>query len=407
MMTNLGQPLLSVLEFTSWSMLGWLAAGILPWLIHRWHRRHHHKTSWAAVELLLAAIEHRARRIRFQQWFLLAVRTAILLMVALAAAEPVWRQWALGAGDGTPVHRVLVVDQSYSMSCRHQGVSRFERAKIHGRRLMEEADAVTILAWGADAENVIGRPALDTSRALSVWEDLETAYVRADLETALHGVAAALDRAEQDAPHLSRHQVFFLTDLGRNTWTAEQAARTRISALAERASLTLLHVGDEQRENVAVAKLSVEPAAVLRGREVVLAATVRNYGQTSKKGLKVQLTGNGRLWDTQTVDLPAGGTEVVNFAHQFVEEGRYTIEAALAAPADCLPVDDRRWLAIDVRPQLRVACVASRPGAADEVARALSFAQGAIVPEVFPLGHLATLDLATYDALFLAGGAQL
>ncbi|MCG8451025.1 MAG: GldG family protein, partial [Pirellulales bacterium] len=89
------------------------------------------------------------------------------------------------------------------------------------------------------------------------------------------------------------------------------------------------------------------------------------------------------------------------------EEGRYTIEAALAAPADCLPVDDRRWLAIDVRPQLRVACVTSRPGAADEVARALSFAQGAIVPEVFPLGRLATLDLATYDALFLAGGAQL
>ena len=76
---------LAALEFTSLSMLTWLAAAAVPWLVHSWFRRPQRTMRWAAVELLLTAVRQRSMRIHMQQWLLLAVRTAILVLVALAA----------------------------------------------------------------------------------------------------------------------------------------------------------------------------------------------------------------------------------------------------------------------------------------------------------------------------------
>ena len=45
---------LAALEFTSLSMLSWLAAAAVPWLLHRWFRRPQRTQPWAAVDLLLA-----------------------------------------------------------------------------------------------------------------------------------------------------------------------------------------------------------------------------------------------------------------------------------------------------------------------------------------------------------------
>ena len=405
-------PLLAGLEFLSLSMLAWLGAGLLPWLVHRFHRRYHHTTPWAAVELLLAAIEQHAWRIRLQQWLLLALRTAILLLVAFSAAKPVWRQWPLGLGNGGAsggdrVHRILVVDRSYSMSCRYEGTTRHERALSHVHRLVEGADAVTVIAWGAKAENVVGCPTFDTAVALSAAESFGTSYVRADLLAALQAAQAALVRAEQEAPQLSEHQIFFLTDLGRNTWAAEEAEQTLLRELAEQARIMVIDVGRHERENVAVTRLSVQPRPVLRGREVVVSATLRNFGRQKRDGLRVEFMAEGRPAGSQSIDLPAGGARGVNFSHQFIDEAQYTVEVAVATETDCLPVDNRRWLVVDVRPQLRVACLEGRPDAAGDVARALSFAQGAISPEVLSANRLSTLDLTTYDAVLLADVARL
>ena len=43
---------------------------------------------WAAMRFLLAAIRKNSRRIRIEQWLLLAVRTLIILLVVTAMAKP-------------------------------------------------------------------------------------------------------------------------------------------------------------------------------------------------------------------------------------------------------------------------------------------------------------------------------
>jgi hypothetical protein len=51
-------------------------------MIHWWSRRRFQETSWAAMEFLLAALRKNARRLRLEQWLLLAVRMAILALGA-------------------------------------------------------------------------------------------------------------------------------------------------------------------------------------------------------------------------------------------------------------------------------------------------------------------------------------
>src|SRR4051794_29273257 len=101
---------------------GFVAAGILlaalPIIIHLLNRRRYKIVNWAAMEYLLAAMKKNRRRLKFEQWLLLATRCALLGLLGIALARP------LGCGDNrvialaaerTGLH-VFVIDNSYSMA---------------------------------------------------------------------------------------------------------------------------------------------------------------------------------------------------------------------------------------------------------------------------------------------------
>ena len=409
---------LAALEFTSLSMLTWLAAAAVPWLLHRWFRRPQRTMSWAAVELLLTAVRQRSMRIHMQQWLLLVVRTAILVLVALAAAGPLWREWALGVGGNARTHRIVVVDQSYSMSCEIDSITRLDRAKQRAREIIEAADrgdAYSVIGWSQTADNVLGRPTFEASLALAALDGLQPAQTSADLAAALRTAVTAIDRAADQMPQLDAHDVVFLTDLGRTTWAVDPKVQALFEALAKRASLTVLDVGDAGRDNLAIVQLAVEPTLLLRQRSVELVASVRGFGSQEWSAVSVELSVDGQQIESRQLDLTTGGETEVRFSHAFVDEGAHTVEVSLAVAADCLPLDDRRWLVVNVLPQLRVACFAATPGAADDVARALApgrttpgaDADSSIEPQVMPLSRLSQVDLTEFAAVLLCNVAEL
>lgn len=408
-MTNLCTQLIAALEFTSLPMLGWLAAAVLPWLIHRWYRRQHQTTSWAAVELLLSAMRNRARRVQLQQWLLLAVRTAILVLVAMAVSEPALRQWAVGAGGNLQTHRILVVDQSYSMGCEQQGATRWQRAQAHARQWIESSkgDALALIGWTAEAENLIGRPTVDTSVALSALEDLQLSESSAELSAVLRAILAAIDRAKDEMPQVGTHQVLFCTDLGRQTWSVDESQRELLAAVAKRANVTLVNVAEGRSDNLAITDVQIDPAITIQQREAMITATVSCFGDPPTASVSVDLLIEGRRVAQQPVELRAQGESTVRFAHRFVGEGAHTVQVVLADHQDCLTCDDERWLIVDVWPKLRVACFAGQPGAADDLARALfpgsgiGASDGTLESEVLSVSRLGEMDLSNYAVVLL------
>ena len=131
-------PTLAFWQFGSAGMLAWGLAAALPLLIHLWSRRKHRQEPWAAMAFLLAALRKNARRIQLEQWILLAMRTLILLLFALALSDPqssLFSGWAGGA-TGAQTHVILVLDASYSMDYQSGDKSRFQMAKELARQLV-------------------------------------------------------------------------------------------------------------------------------------------------------------------------------------------------------------------------------------------------------------------------------
>src|SRR5262245_11287849 len=70
------------------AMLGWLAAASAPLIIHLLNRRKFRETTWAAMQFLLAAVRKNSRRVQIEQWLLLALRTLLIILFVVAAAQP-------------------------------------------------------------------------------------------------------------------------------------------------------------------------------------------------------------------------------------------------------------------------------------------------------------------------------
>ena len=184
---TLHSPLLcrsSPLDWTNLPMLGWLAAAAAPILIHLWSRRKYREMPWAAMEYLLAAARRQTRRLRFEQWLLLAIRTLLVVLVVLAVAEPYTERAGLALTAGGHAHRVLVLDGSYSMAYRPTDKTRFERAKELARQIVEESpqgDAFTLVLMSSPPRVVVAAPALEPGEIVREIDNLRLPQTTADL----------------------------------------------------------------------------------------------------------------------------------------------------------------------------------------------------------------------------------
>src|SRR2546421_10146542 len=110
--------LLASMFVSPWFAAAGAALASIPIIIHILNRRRFKVVKWAAMEYLLQAMRKNRRRLKFEQWLLLAVRCALLALVGLALARPLGCEnntLASLAGQRNGLH-VFVIDNSYSMS---------------------------------------------------------------------------------------------------------------------------------------------------------------------------------------------------------------------------------------------------------------------------------------------------
>ncbi len=412
-------------DFTSWGMLFWLAAGVVPLLIHLWTRRRYREMYWAAMEYLLAAIRRSRRRLQLEQLLLLILRTLVIVLVVLAVAEPFFEGSGFAFTPGEQTHRVLVIDGSYSMAYRPTDKSRFERAKELAARIVEESpqgDGFTLVLFSDPPRVVVANPVFEARSILPEIDNLTLPHASADLPATLAQIEQVLLHARREHPRLTREEVYFLTDLGRVGWLVDprdQAARAdflqRSKQLAESARLVVIDLGQEGAGNLAVTGVRTDDPFATVGRNVNIEAEVKDFGGQARGRQLVELLVDGRRVAQEHVDLAAGGEASVGFSYRFEAPGDHTLEVRLEG--DLLEVDNHRWLALPVKPFVRVLCVDGRPsgepfgGATDYLVAALApeddpLGRVEVRPEVVPESRLLELNLADYDCIFLCDVAQ-
>ena len=426
-------PVIIAFGLTNLAILGWLLMAGMPLLIHFLSRQRYRETTWAAMQYLAAALRQSRRRMRLEQLLLLALRTLIVVLIVLAVAEPYMQRAGFTfAPGGARTHRLLVIDGSYSMAYKDdEGKTRFDRAKSLARSLVEESpagDGFTLVLMSSPPRVVVGTAALEPGAFIAELDGLTLPQTTLDLPATFARIEEVLSQAKTETPGLARAEVYFFTDLGKVGWQprfssakTENDFRRRARRLGKAASLAIIDVGQapvvnrNPAENRAVTDVRVDEPFVTVARPLGVTATVKNFGAKPQGEQSVELWIDGRKTAKQNVDLAAGGSAAVRFSHRFAAPGEAVIE--IRAPGDRLDVDNRRWLALSVKPCLSVLCVDGRPagggfgGATAYLAVALAPQEGKVertlvCPKVVPESALLELNLGEYDCVFLCNVAQ-
>src|SRR5262245_42945061 len=185
------------------------AVASVPIIIHLLNRRRHRVVEWAAMRFLLAARRQNVRRLRIEQWLLLAIRCAIivLLAVALAAvtpwAESLWQRLMPGGGIAAPIvsgrtHKVLILDGTLSMTVRGADGTHFDRARRLAAELVRSSargDGFSVILVGTPIEAVIPGPAEDAAKVEHEINGLRCSHGASDLAVALNLAEELIRRA--------------------------------------------------------------------------------------------------------------------------------------------------------------------------------------------------------------------
>lgn len=410
-------------------MLWGLAGASLPILIHLLNRRKFREERWAAMRFLLAAIRKNQKRVRIEQWLLLAIRTAIILLVALAMAKPFLQ--AFGVVDmlrGQRRHWVLVLDGSMSMDYRVTGTPRFDQAKDIARRLVKDArqgDALSLVLMADPPRAIIGAPAFNKDAVLSEINAVALPHGGTDLSATFAKVDEVLA-----ASTIPRKEVIFLTDLQAASWkrpgsdSGESLKKAVAKLDARQAHSQVIDLGAAGGKNRAIVDMALDPPLVTTHTPVVVRATIKNFGRESTGDFVAKLAIGGAIADERPVRLGAGESETIAFRpSRFPNAGIATVEVTL--PDDDLRVDDARRAVVNVREAIEVLIVDGDPkgeamrSESDFLVQALSpepdgsaqadpdEAPSAIRTKVVPEAQIARQDLAAYDAVVLCNVGSL
>ncbi|NQV28741.1 MAG: BatA domain-containing protein [Rhodopirellula sp.] len=422
-------PVILAFGFASPLLLGGLVLAGIPILIHLLHKRRYVQVDFAAMRFLIEATRKRARRTRIEQLILLVLRTLVLALLVLALARPHFETGGgLLTGD-QPVHRIVVVDTSFSMQLAEEAMelqpgqnsesdsgTGIEKAREAVRRLVENGrrgDAWNLVRIaGREPFGIINQVAFNAEAVLEEVAALTATDSTGDLAGTFETVLTML----KQAPEIPRKEVVFVTDFQASMWAPESSTqKSRLRELARKtgamARVSFVNAASIGVRNLAVTGLEMETGAAASDQVTSFRSTVRNFGESILRGQVVELLVDGRLVDTRRVDLPPGIDVPTSWSHTFREAGEFRVEVHLQD--DALPVDNRRWLAVPVREELTVLLVDGTPSGRDResatfyVSRALDpstleDASGAFVrPTTIAEGELPSVSLAQYDVVVL------
>lgn len=364
-----------------WALAGLLAIGLPIWL----HLLKKHKSTPLPFASLMfferrtqSSIKHR----RLQYLLLLALRTAVIALLAFAFARPFLHS-RLAALAGGPKLTVLAVDNSFSM---RQG-DRLARAKRDAARVaakLGDHETLQVLAFGSQVQ-VMG----DSGGAIQTVAPTDTRSSYAELSRALRSISQSA-RLPVEA-HL-------FSDMQKSSMPANFADLR----LGGNIRLIAHPVADRRASNFAVESVDA-PRRVYGSGNARVEAIVAGYG-TEQARRRVSLVINGREIDSKSVDVPASGRATVEFRPADLPFGLNRGEVRIDA-ADNLPDDDRFYFSVERGEARRVLFVHEGRNQRDALYFRTALeaaAESAYVLDAVPAEQSANLDPHKYAFVVLS-----
>lgn len=337
-------------SFIAWSFA---AAGAIcalgPIIIHLLNRRRYRVVPWAAMDFLRQALQQQRRVLQIRDLILLALRTAAVLLFGLVLARPYWSDGQSIQDPTQPVHLILVLDNSLSMSYESLDGSLLDRAKQAARQRISELPSgsrCSVIAACGAPERLAAEPYESPAAAIESLARVHTV----DRTFLPAGMLEEIKARVALAPHFAPRIVIF-TDQQVLNWSSGDGSLFTNSA----GPVHLVSVAPPEWENTWIADVRLQDGLA----DVETPATVLveiAYKGNARRNVQVNLNLGDVSLGQKSVTLEPGqlGREV-EFQCQFaglseLPESNRPVHVTLRAAVtpDRLTADDERFLTIPI-----------------------------------------------------------
>ena len=400
------------MTFLHLAFLGGTLAVAVPIILHLIMRKQPTHLEFPALRFIKLRENANRRQVRFRHWLLLALRCAVIVLLALALARPsiVASSGVLGDQEA-PVAAALVFDTNPRMGYRQQNQTRLEVAQETAAWLLpqlpRESDVSVV-----DSRTGTAVFAVDVGAARQRVERLDAESMSQPLVQAIESAVDLLATSEKE-----RKEIYVFTDLSQAAWSPS-AAGELASRLAEHPELGIyvIDVGVKDPHDFGVGETTLSGEVLSKNAPLLVHADVVHSGPGGERTVELSLldpkSGSPEIRGRQSLQLAAGGTQRATFQLRGLPTGLHQGYLKLVGE-DALACDDTHWFTVEVRPAWRVLLAAPAVGNRRPEDYGLFFAE-ALAPyairakgeaafecEVIDLAQLAGKSLDGYDAVCL------
>lgn len=374
---------------------------LVPIIIHLLNKRKFKIIDWAAMDFLFDADKRNRRRVRLENLILLLLRCLAVLLIGLLLARPyISRGKISGFLKTTQYERIVLLDDSLSMTVQTGNQSSIERAKqslielANGLKENDSDDLLTLVLTSSPDERLINAQRVTEETILDIIETIEEIEASdrvADLPTSLEELERHVASADKNVNTV----VYVFSDLRERDWTAdgrvaaENSPAGMVKRLGEQArACFLVDVGSSEQQNLAITEIKPQERLVA-GMRKRFDVTVKNLGDRIVRNARVKFTvGDSLPQDEALEPIAPGGSQTVSFHQLFQLEDfapadiggamddlslarpptrSYQIKAEIVTDAteavDRLAADSARYFAANVRGGNSVLIVDGDPSA--------------------------------------------
>ncbi len=277
-------------------------AALIPIALHLLQRKKPRPIKFAAMRFLRAAIERTRRSRRITQCATLIMRVLIILILAIAFAQPLIR-----FGNFLPEGRrvvLIVIDASASMRALEGGLSRFEIARGWALELLQglkDDDLLALLAPGSPEPRIVFPPVSAHKEVSQALTELSCGWGQAEMLTV---VSDCLKREEGGLKGLELH---LFSDFQRSDF--EVAAIPALqSELKKRSGIMFCNrLGQDRLGNCSIEDAQFMPPAIVGDGSFSIRTSIRGSENFSGGNL-LRLQQEGTEQAQAAVELLPGNT---------------------------------------------------------------------------------------------------
>lgn len=304
-----------------------LAGLAIPVFIHLVQREKKHIVAFPSLMFLQRIPYQSIRRRRIHNWWLLIVRLAALLLVVAAFARPFVRRSPRAVATSGAREVVIMLDRSYSMSY----ADRWEKAQKAARDAVNALgadDHATIVLFASDAEVAV-RSTSEHGRLLAAIDSATPSPGATRFAPALKVAGSVL--AESKRPRL---EAVLVSDFQRTGWQGGDTVQLPASATVSTVSVD----GRHDLPNAAVTAVTLERSVFENRERVAVTAAVANHGDQPLANAEVALDIDGRVVQTEHVNVAANASASVTF--QPITINARNTRGTVKLPPDALARDN-------------------------------------------------------------------